>query len=135
MSNSDKLDKTGARADRWLWCARFFKTRSKAVAALKAGHVKQNGVSIKPARLLRTGDVLDINIRPYTYTVTVETFSKTRGSAETAKELYTETEESRNGRENLARQLKLSGENRVNQAGRPDKRQRRKIIRFTRGAD
>ena len=120
---------TAVRADKWLWAARFFKTRSLAMEAINGGKVHLNGVRIKPARKLVAGDVLAIRKGVYTFVVTIETLSMQRGPAETARALYAETEESKQQRQTLREEQAMLGKS-VKHERRPDKRARRQIHRF-----
>ena len=123
------------RLDKWLWCARFFKSRSLAASAIRAGHVKLNGSAAKSSRTIRVSDQLDIYLKPYTYSVVIQNLARSRLPASQAKQLYDETTESLQKREELASQLKMSRLSGANTQKRPGKHDRRKIIRFTRGQD
>lgn len=120
------------RIDKWLWAARFFKTRSLARAAVSGGKVALNGNRVKPARTLAEGDELRIQRGEEVFTVHVALLSGQRGPASEAQKLYEETEESRQKREALAEQKALQRAERSGRERRPDKRQRRQIIRFRR---
>lgn len=124
-----KPDMAAVRADKWLWAARFFKTRSLAMEAINGGKVHLNGERIKPARKLVIGDCLAVQKGEYSFAITVNGLSLQRGPADTARTLYTESDESRQAREALTRARKLQGES-GRQQGRPDKRTRRKIHQF-----
>lgn len=124
-----KPDIAAVRADKWLWAARFFKTRSLAMEAINGGKVHLNGERIKPARKLMIGDCLAVQKGEYSFVITVNGLSLQRGPAITARTLYTESDESRQAREALTRARKLQGES-GRQQGRPDKRTRRKIHQF-----
>ena len=108
------------RVDKWLWAARFFKTRSLAADAVDSGKVLVNGARVKPAKPLKLGDELQIRTPSYEYTVHLTQLSERRGSAVVAATLYRETEESRVKRE----QTKLE------RVGRPTKRMRRQLLRL-----
>jgi ribosome-associated heat shock protein Hsp15 len=97
------------RADKWLWAARFYKTRSLAVRAINGGKVHVNGVRIKPARRLAAGDCLSVQKGPYRFIVTVERLARQRRPAPEARELYSESGPSRQAREALSTQLRLQG--------------------------
>ncbi len=121
------------RIDKWLWAARFFKTRSLAAAAVECGKVQVNGARVKPAKLIAAGDTLAIRLEPYQHVVEVLALSGRRGPAAEAQKLYKETEESRLRREALAIELKAQPEPTAH-AGRPTKRDRREIEQFKSGA-
>ena len=93
-ANEDKL-----RVDKWLWAARFFKTRSLAAHAVEAGKVLVNGARAKPAKGLKPGDELQIRTPGFEYTVRVAQLAERRGPATLAAQLYTETAESKRKRE------------------------------------
>ncbi|PWB58420.1 MAG: RNA-binding protein [Nitrosomonadales bacterium] len=129
MSHSTAENKL--RIDKWLWAARFFKTRSLASQAVDGGRVHCNGERIKPARAVHAGDELRIRQGPYEITVLVRALSERRGPASEAALLYEETPESVAARAILKEQLKA--EPAFEHKGRPTKRDRRHIIRFTEG--
>ncbi len=117
------------RIDKWLWAARFFKTRSLAAEAIERGRVTINGDRCKPARHVRPGDVLDIDNGSTEWQVKVLALSDQRGSATVARELYLETEASMQRRAVLAEQRKLFTEPGESIRGRPTKRDRRQLDR------
>lgn len=119
------------RIDKWLFAARFFKTRSLAAEAIERGRVQLNGVRAKPARTLVEGDALDIRIGPYRYQVTVLALSNKRGPATEARKLYQETDESRQERERMAASLKAQPH--FEGKGRPTKRVRRNMEKLMSG--
>jgi ribosome-associated heat shock protein Hsp15 len=119
------------RIDKWLWAARFFRTRALARDAIKGGKVQIEGVRVKPGRTLSVGDSLTIRRGEEEYTITVEDTGERRLSASLAQEKYTENPESKSRREAAAEQRKLDYQARQDRVRRPDKRQRREIIRFT----
>jgi ribosome-associated heat shock protein Hsp15 len=121
------------RIDKWLWAARFFKTRSLAAEAVEGGKAHLNGVRVKPAKAVSIGDTLEIRIGPFQFIVVVCGLSHRRGPASEAAKLYQETEESRSAREALAAQLKAEAVHGEVRQGRPTKRDRRHIVRFTGG--
>jgi ribosome-associated heat shock protein Hsp15 len=126
---------SSVRLDKWLWAARFFKTRSVAREAVSGGKVHLNGNRAKPGRSLNSGDVLRIQRGDDEYTITVVELGIRRGSATVARTFYEESEESRLKREQLAEQRKLEREQYVGRERRPDKRQRRRLVRFKSGLD
>ncbi len=130
--SKQKLTKTEikTRLDKWLWAARFYKTRHLAAEAINGGHVHYNGHRVKPSRILQVGDKLTIHKTPFTFEIIVEGLSVRRGPAKEAQLLYTELEESRQKRETLAAQRKLDAAQFPHAERRPDKRDRRRIIRF-----
>lgn len=125
---SDDIQKL--RIDKWLWAARFFKTRSLAVDAIEAGRVLVNGMRVKVAKAVGSGDRLEIRIGRYQFDVEVLGISDKRGPAKEAQKLYHECEESRERRALLAEQLKAE---QPAFRGRPTKRDRRLIEEFRRG--
>jgi ribosome-associated heat shock protein Hsp15 len=122
----------GLRVDKWLWAARFFKTRSLAADAVEGGKVHLNGARIKPAHAVRAGDELTIRRGPYETVVVVRALSERRGPAEQAQTLYEETEASRAARETLAARLRLERGPAFESEGRPSKKERRDIQNFKR---
>ena|ERR1043166_2132975 len=118
------------RIDKWLWAARFFKTRSLAAEAVTGGKIEINGGRAKPSRIVRAGDELKIRRGPFEWTIVVKGAAKNRGPASTAQGLYQETEESLRQREAVSAQLKLERPQ-FDLAGRPTKKDRRDIQRFT----
>lgn len=118
------------RIDKWLWAARFFKTRSLASDAVDGGKVQINDARVKPAKEVRPGDLLRIAIGPVTWTVVVRDISDKRGPAAEAQKLYEETEDSRLAREAQREQSRMAAEPGATIRGRPTKRDRRRIDRF-----
>jgi ribosome-associated heat shock protein Hsp15 len=118
------------RIDKWLWAARFFKTRSLAVEAIRSGHVRWNGQAPKPAREIAPGDTLDIALGPMRWTVVVRALNDPRRPAAEAARLYEETSESRARRETLLENLRLAPTPGSGLPGRPTKKARRQIRRF-----
>jgi len=118
------------RLDKWLWAARFFKTRALAAEAVAGGKVQVNGDRPKRARPLQVGDEIRVRLGPYEHTVTVLSLSGRRGPAAEAAGLFEETEESRARREALAIQLKSLNATFGPDKGRPSKRDRREIERL-----
>lgn len=123
-------DQEKLRIDKWLWAARFFKTRSLASEAVDAGKVRINGARIKPAKAVNIGDQLLIHQGRFELAVTVLGLSARRGPSSEAVQLYRESEESRAAREALAAQMKIEAEVMGERKGRPTKRDRRHIVRF-----
>ena len=121
------------RIDKWLWAARFFKSRSLAAQAVKGGRVKLNGQRVKPAKDLNTGDELTIRVGEMEWIVTVAMLSDRRGPAQAARRLYAETEASQSRRQEAAAAHKLHVGPVREERGRPTKRDRRLIRRFTEG--
>ena len=118
------------RLDKWLWCARFYKTRSLATEEIAKGRVTVNGQAAKPARDLRCGDTVALRQGPVARTVLVRAMSGARGPAPVAQLLYEETPESIAARERAAEQRRLAPEPAAAlQEGRPTKRDRRNIDR------
>jgi ribosome-associated heat shock protein Hsp15 len=118
------------RADKWLWAARFYKTRALATRAISGGKVHLNGERIKPARRLSPGDGLTIRKGPYTFSIRVERLITQRRPAQEARTLYSESEESASQRHALYRQRQLEGHSAHQRERRPDKRERRRIRQF-----
>jgi ribosome-associated heat shock protein Hsp15 len=121
------------RLDKWLWAARFFKTRSAAAQAIDGGKVDANGERAKRSRLVQLGDVLVLRRPPYEHQLVVRGLSETRGPAKEAALLYEETPESRKARELLAYQLKNAPVPTFQGTGRPTKRDRRVIDKLKQG--
>ncbi len=118
------------RIDKWLWAARFYKTRVLATRAVTGGKVHMNGDRIKPARKLVPGDRLVIRKGPYQFNLRVEQLSSQRRPATGARTLYSESDESACTRHALYRERKLQGVSATQRERRPDKRTRRLIHRF-----
>lgn len=119
------------RIDKWLWAARFFKTRSLATTAVDAGHVRLNGERPKPSRDVRVGDRLAIQVGEQTWELTVLGLADKRGPAEVARTLYAEDEASQQRRDEQAVLRRMTREPAQQIKGRPTKRDRRLIHRFT----
>jgi ribosome-associated heat shock protein Hsp15 len=116
------------RIDRWLWAARFFKTRGRATDAVVAGHVHLNCARVKPAKEVRVGDELQIRLGQTQWVVVVAGLSDKRGSAPVAQQLYDETDASRAAREQQALQRKLAPPPLGSDLGeRPTKQARRRL--------
>jgi ribosome-associated heat shock protein Hsp15 len=118
------------RLDKWLWAARFFKTRALAAEAVEGGKVQVNGDRPKRARPLQVGDEIRVRLGPYEHTITVRALSARRGPASEAAGLYEETAASRTAREALAIQLKSLHAVFGPDKGRPSKKDRRDIQRL-----
>ena len=126
-------ERAGVRLDKWLWAARFFKTRSLAAAAIDGGKVRVNGERAKRARQVHAGDQVEVRLPPYTYGLVVHGLSEHRGPASEAVLLYQETAASVEARERTRWQVQAAR----NMAGapegeRPTKRDRRKLDRLRR---
>jgi ribosome-associated heat shock protein Hsp15 len=121
---------TSVRIDKWLWAARFFKTRSLAARACELGRVQSNGQPAKPAREVRVGDMVRVTNDGGEFNVEVLLLSEVRGPASVAQTLYRETEASREIRIKVAAERKAMKQFEELPAGRPSKRDRRRIIQF-----
>ena len=126
----EDADDGRVRLDKWLWAARFFKTRALASEAIGGGKVQVNGDRAKRARPLQVGDEVRVRLGPYEHLVVVKALSARRGPAAVAAELYQERPESVAAREALALQLKTLHAAFVPEKGRPTKRDRREIERL-----
>ena len=131
MTVAKNAETSSQRLDKWLWAARFFKTRSLATAAIQAGHIRLNGAAPKPARDVRPGDMLEISLGPVRWTVVVRQLNEQRRPAIEAQALYDETEESRARRTVQREHLRLAPAPGSDLRGRPTKKARRLIHRFT----
>ena len=120
------------RLDKWLWAARFFKTRSLAATAIEAGKVEVNGERAKRARQLQAGDLVAIRIGPFVHHVNVLAVSERRGPAAQAAGLYAETPEGLKAREALRVQMKAASPAFGYEAGKPTKKDRRALQRLRR---
>ena len=118
------------RLDKWLWAARFFKTRTLAAESIDAGRVEVNGDRVKRSRAVTVGDTVRIRKPPFEQIVEVTGESEQRGSATVAATLYVEREESRKAREVLAAQMKALGPPVFREKGKPGKKDRRAIDRW-----
>jgi ribosome-associated heat shock protein Hsp15 len=121
---------TSVRIDKWLWAARFFKTRALAAKACELGRVLSNGQPAKPAREVRVGNMLRITNDGGDFEIEVLLLSDVRGPAPVAQTLYRETEASRELRAKVAAEKRAMREFEVLPAARPSKRDRRRIIQF-----
>jgi ribosome-associated heat shock protein Hsp15 len=129
MSEGDEIR---VRLDKWLWAARFYKTRSLAAEAVEKGKVEVNGERAKRAKLLQAGDSLMIRLGPYQHIVTVRGVSEKRGPASVAAKLYEESAEGRKAREAMQVQVKAAQSVPGFERGRPSKKDRREIERLRR---
>jgi ribosome-associated heat shock protein Hsp15 len=120
----------GLRMDKWLWAARFFKTRSLAARACELGRIQAHNQAVKPAREVHVGDLLQIKTEGGDFEVQVLLLSEVRGPASVAQTLYRETEASRELRAKVAAERRVGMMFNPAPEGRPSKRDRRKIIRF-----
>ena len=121
---------TSVRMDKWLWAARFFKTRALAARACELGRIQSNGQAAKPAREVKIGDMLHVANAGGEFQVEVVLLSEVRGPASVAQTLYRETEASREQRLKVAAEHKAMKQFEQLPAGRPSKRDRRKIIQL-----
>ncbi len=121
------------RLDKWLWAARFFKTRTLAAEVVTGGKVHAGGQRCKPAHSVRLGETLQIQRGVEPYVITVRALSDRRGPASVATLLYEETAESHRRREALHERRRLERSPVPQPAGRPTKQDRRRIVRFTHG--
>ncbi|MBN3806713.1 RNA-binding S4 domain-containing protein [Paraburkholderia sp. Ac-20336] len=119
------------RIDKWLWAARFFKTRSLAADAVEKGRVRIGGAAVKPAKDVRVGDFVEIEIERVVWQVEVLGVCDVRGPASVAQTLYVETEESRLKRQVEQERRRIYREPAAALHGRPTKRDRRSIDRFS----
>lgn len=136
MQRDDENGDDRIRLDKWLWAARFFKTRSLAAEAISGGKITVNGERAKPAKPVKPGDEIRVQLGQFQHVVMVRGLSERRGPASAAQTLYEETEESRAARARLAEQLRMAPSGLVyEEKGRPTKRDRREISRFRKGFD
>lgn len=118
------------RLDRWLWAARFYKTRAQAGEAIGGGKVQVNGARAKAAKLVQMGDALRVRKGPFEFHLTVRGVSERRGTATAAAALYVESPDGKRTREQLAEQLRLAPSPGYAGKGRPTKKARRDIERL-----
>ena len=130
MARNEPLN--AVRLDKWLWCARFYKTRALAAAAIKGNKIRVNEQPVKAAKSIRVGDNVQIKKTPFQYSISILKLANNRLSATLAAELYIEDTESIQTRELLSQQIKAENASYPRTIGRPTKRDRRKIISFTR---
>lgn len=134
FANQPDTDSSKMRIDKWLWAARFFKTRALAIDAIDSGKVLVNEERVKPAKMIDAGNLLSIRLGPYTFVVEVLGLSDKRGPAQQAQKLYRETAESIKKREELAFERKAQAQVVQRGEGRPTKKDRRDIDSFKSGA-
>jgi ribosome-associated heat shock protein Hsp15 len=127
---ADYFFMTGVRIDKWLWAARFFKSRALAARACDLGRVESNHQPVKPAREIKPGDRLQVKTEGGDFEVEVLELSEIRGPATVAQTLYRETEASRERRQKLKEERKAAMNYSPAPVGRPSKRDRRRIIQF-----
>jgi ribosome-associated heat shock protein Hsp15 len=115
------------RVDKWLWAARFYKTRALATDAVLGGHVQVNGVRVKPAKDVRVGDAMQIRIGTIEWTIDVRGLADRRGPASVARALYEEREDSKDARERQVMQRRLAKPIGADLGARPTKQDRRRL--------
>ena len=130
MANDSNSDRYGVRIDKWLWAARFFKTRSLATEAVNGGKVELNGLRPKPSKEVKVGDQLRVRLGPFIHELTVRALSDRRGPATAAALLFQETAESVAAREKLREQHRLAPVAQYDDGGRPTKKDRRAMSAF-----
>jgi len=130
MPNLKQTPPNNTRVDKWLWAARFFKTRSLAAAAVKGGKVRINGGRSKPSRIVQVDDQLLIKRGDFSFEITVIALANKRVSATQAKLLYSESDESIIQRKELAETKRIERKASVRYGGRPDKQGRRNLLRL-----
>ena len=123
----------GVRIDKWLWAARFFKTRSLASAAVVGGRVHVNGERVKASKVVHVGDVLEITKGTERWKLAVDQLAERRGSASAAQALYTETDDSRAAREQEALTRRFARALGSDLGARPTKQDRRRLDALRRG--
>lgn len=127
-----KADSESVRLDRWLWAARFFKTRRLAADAIKGGKISVNGVRAKPAKELRTGSEVRVTKGAYEFVVTVQGLAEQRGPAVEAQKLYQEFQSSIERRQRVREQQRIAAATMPHVNYRPDKRDRRRLAELKR---
>src|SRR3954469_12553604 len=126
MDSDDRV-----RVDKWLWAARFFKTRSLATEAVDGGKVEVNGERAKPSKAVKPGDELRLRLGPYEHVLIIKALGERRGPASVAQSLYEETGASKEAREKLSAQLRMAPAAFVyEEKGRPTKKDRRDLSNF-----
>jgi ribosome-associated heat shock protein Hsp15 len=132
MPKSLKIPPTETRADKWLWAARFFKTRSLAASAVKGGKARVNGSRAKPSRMVNIGDQLTVQRGDFSFAIEIIGIAEKRVSAKQTQLLYIESEQSIRQREEMAETKRIERKASAEYGGRPDKKQRRKLLRMQR---
>jgi ribosome-associated heat shock protein Hsp15 len=133
VSSSEESGRTEkVRIDKWLWAARFYKTRGLSAEAIDGGKIEVNGERAKRSRLVQAGDRIRIRIGPYEHLINVRGVSERRGSAPIAQQLYEEDPESKKAREAMAAHVRAMNANTGYESGRPTKKDRRDIERLKR---
>ena len=136
MSNHNEDDETErpgkVRLDKWLWAARFYKTRALSAEAIAGGKIEVNGERAKRSKLIQSGDTMRIRMGPYEHIIDVTGVSSTRGSATIAATLYKETDASKKAREAMALHVRAMNANTGYESGRPTKKDRRDIEKVRR---
>jgi ribosome-associated heat shock protein Hsp15 len=123
-------DLSETRIDKWLWAARFFKTRSLATAAVSGGKVEVNGEGAKPSKNVKPGDRIRLRLGPIEHHLTVKAIGERRGSAAIAQSLYEESAESIANREKISAQRRFAAAPAYEEKGRPSKKDRREMNRW-----
>ena len=130
MANDSSTDRDSVRIDKWLWAARFFKTRSLATEAVNGGRVELNGQRPKPSKDVKVGDQLRVRLGPFIHELTIRALSERRGPAAAAARLFEESAESIAAREKLREQHRLAPVAQYDDRGRPTKKDRRAMSAF-----
>ena len=132
MPKPPKIAPTETRIDKWLWAARFFKTRSLAAAAVKSGKVRINSNRAKPSRMVSIDDQITVQRGDFSFDIRVTEIVEKRVSAKQAQLLYSESEQSIRQREELVETKRIERKASADYGGRPDKKQRRDLLRLQR---
>jgi len=123
----------GVRLDKWLWAARFYKTRPLAQKAIEGGKVRVEGSRAKPGKPVQIGQALEVRVGPVRYEIRVKELSDKRGPASVARELYEEAPDSIQRRAQESEERRAAAQAQPDYGGRPDKYQRRRIQKLMRG--